>query len=207
MRCRVFLILLAFLALPGCIGVSGDVTPQGQDQSQVVLAVPLDRPYTFRQPDPDQRLTARGGFLRAQVVSVHDGGSITVLIDNRQEKVRLIGIDAPKLDQVPWGVQARDALRGLVDGKTVRLETDITIRDQYKRLLAYIYVGEMLVNLEMIRQGQAVISTMAPNVAHVEEYRKAQSQAREAGRGVWDQEKPLDVAPDCYRKQKNGRDC
>jgi len=103
MRRRVFLILLAFLALPGCIGVSGDVTPQGQDQSRVVLAVPLDRPYTFRQPDPDQRFTARGGFLQAQVVSVHDGDTITVLIDNRREKVRLIGIDAPELEQGPWG--------------------------------------------------------------------------------------------------------
>src|SRR5438105_9812556 len=191
MRRRVFLILLAFLVVRGCIGVSGDVTPQGQDQSRVVLAVPLDRPYTFRQADPDQRLTARGGFLRAQVVSVHDGDTITVLIDNHLEKIRLIGIDAPKLDQVPWGVQARDALRGLVDGKTVRLETDITIRDQHKRLLAYIYVGEMLVNLEMLLQGQAVIATVAPNVAHVEEYRKAESEAREAGRGVWDREKPL----------------
>ena len=55
-------------------------------------------------------------------------------------KVQLIGIDAAELDQAPWGIEARDVLRGLVDGKTVRLETDITIRDQYRRLLAYVYV-------------------------------------------------------------------
>ena len=207
MRHRVFPILLAFLSLPGCIGVTGDVTPQGQDQSGVVLAVPLDRPYTFRQPDPDQRLTARGGFLRAQVVSVHDGNTITVLIDNRLEKIRLIGIDVPQLDQVPWGVQARDALRGLVDGKTVRLETDITIRDQYKQLLAYIYVGDLFINVEMIRRGQAVLYTVPPNVAHVDEYREAQTEAREAGRGVWNPDKPLEVQPDCFRKQKMGREC
>ena len=207
MRCRVFLILLAVFALPGCIGVSGDVSPQGVNTSEVVLAVPLDRPYSFRQPDPDQRLTARGGFLRAQVVSVHDGDTITVLIDGVKEKVRLIGIDAPELDQAPWGVVSRDALRGLVDSKTVRLETDISIRDQNRQLLAYIYVGEMLVNLEMVRQGQAVIYTVPPNVAHVEDYQKAQQEARETGRGVWDREKPFDVAPDCYRKLKKGREC
>jgi len=207
MRRRVFLILLVYFALPGCIGVSGDVSPQGVNTSEVVLAVPLDRPYTFRQPDPDQRLTAQGGFLRAQVVSVHGGDTITVLIDNRQEKVRLIGIDAPELDQAPWGVQARDALRGLVDSKTVRLETDITLRDQYKRLLAYVYVGEMLVNLEMVRQGQAVLYTVPPNVAHVEDYQKAQQEAREAGRGVWDRDKPMNVNPDCFRKLKKGREC
>jgi len=207
MRCRVFLILLAVFALPGCIGVSGDVSPQGVNTSEVVLAVPLDRPYSFRQPDPDQHLTARGGFLRAQVVSVHNGDTITVLIDGVKEKVRLIGIDAPELDQAPWGVVSRDALRALVDSKTVRLETDITIRDQYRQLLAYIYVGEMLVNLEMVRQGQAVIYTVPPNVAHVDDYQKAQREARETGRGVWDREKPFDVAPDCYRKLKKGREC
>jgi micrococcal nuclease len=185
MRRRAFLILLALLALPGCIGVSGDVTPQGQDQSRVVLAVPLDRPYSFRQPDPDHLLSARGGFLRAQVVSIHDGNTITVLIDNRQEKVRLIGIDVPALDQIPSGVQARDALRGLVDAKTVRLETDVTIRDQDRRILAYVYVSERFINAEMVRRGLAVPYTVLPNVAHVDDYVKAQQEAREAGRGVW----------------------
>lgn len=201
----VLILLLAFLALPGCIGVSGDVSPQGVETSEVVLAVPLDRPYTFRQPD--QRLTAQVGFLRAHVVGVHDGGTITVLIDNRQEKVRLIGIDAPALDQAPWGVQARDALRSLTDGKMVRLETDVTLRDQSKSLLAYVYVGELFINAEMIRQGQAVLSTVPPNVAHVEDYRKAQQEAREAGRGVWDRQHPLDVLSDCSRKLNKGPEC
>ena len=54
----------------------------------------------------------------------------------------------------------------------------------------------MLVNLEMVQQGEAVIYTVPPNVAHVDEYRKAQAEAREVGRGVWDRDKPLDVHPD-----------
>jgi micrococcal nuclease len=193
MHRRVFLILLlAFFALPGCIGVSGDVSPQGVETSEVVVAVPLGRPYTFRKPD--QRPTARAGFLRAHVVSVQDGSTITVLIDQRQEKVRLIGIDPPALDHAPWGVQARDALRSLIDGKVVRLETDVTVRDQ-KALLAYVYVGELFINAEMIRQGQAVFSTvLPPNAAHLEDYRKAQQEAREAGRGVWDPKRAGPVA-------------
>ena len=59
----------------------------------------------------------------------------------------------------------------------------------------------------MIRQGQAVMYTVPPNVAHVEEYQKAQAEARDAGRGVWDQKQPLDVMPDCYRKLKQGQGC
>ena len=194
---HVFLILLlAFLALPGCIGVSGDVTPQGQEQSSVVLAVPLDRPYSYRQQDRDKRLTAQG-FLRGQVVSVHDGNTLTVLIEGRTEKIRLIGVDAPELAHSPWGEQARETLKALVEGKTVRLETDITLRDQDKRLLAYVYTAELLVNAEMIRQGHACNHTVPPNVAHVEEYRKAQTEAREARRGMWHTQQRFDVMLDC----------
>jgi micrococcal nuclease len=161
-----------------------------------MVGVPIETVTDQVKAATTRRSTDVEGPFSAQVISVYDGGTITVLIDNRQEKVRLIGIDAPELDKVPWGVQARDALRGLVDGKTVRLETDITIRDQYRRLLAYVYVGEILVNLEMIRQGQAVLYIVPPNAAHVEEYRKAQSEAWQAGRGVWGPQKPMDVPPD-----------
>src|SRR6185437_14346595 len=157
---------------------------QGQDQSRVVLAVPLDRPYSYRQQDGDKRLTAQG-FLRGQVVSVNDRNTLTVLNEGPTEKIRLIGVGVPRFAHSPWGEQARETLKALVEGKTVRLETDITLRDQEKRLLAYVYTADISVNAEMIRQGQACIHTVPPNVAHVEEYRKAQTEAREATRGIW----------------------
>ena len=37
----------------------------------------------------------------------------------------------------------------------------------------------------MVRQGHAVLETVLPNVLHEAEYRKAQEEARKAGRGVW----------------------
>ena len=160
----------------------------------MVLVIPLDRPFSFTAPG--EPLVRTGTFLRGLVVSVHDGGTLTVLIGERKETVRLIGIDAPELDQAPSGLQARDVLRGLVEGKTVRLETDVAVRDQNKRLLAYVFAGDLFVNLEMLRQGRALVSTVPPNVAHEEEYRKAQEEARLAGRGVW-----------CYRKRQKGQEC
>ena len=141
------------------------------------------------------------------MLTVHDGNTLTMRIDGHIEKVRLIGMEAPELTQTPWGRQARDMLKALAEDKSVRLETDNTLRDQYKHLLAYVYVGEKLVNLEMLRQGQAVIHTVPPNVAHLEEYRKAQAEASGAGRGLWDPAQPLDAMPDCYRKVKKGEEC
>ena len=198
-------VLLLSVLLTGCIGASGDVSREGVDHSEVTLVVPLDRPFSFVAPP--NHVAVAGGPVRAQVVSVHDGNTITVVIDGRTEKARLIGVDAPELDQEPWGVQSRDALRALVDGRMVRLETDVTKRDQYKRILAYVYVGDMFVNVELIRVGHAVMYTVPPNVAHVDDYRKAQSEAREAGRGLWNPAQPLDVMPDCYRKLKKGWEC
>jgi micrococcal nuclease len=206
MRDRRVLLLIAtllYFVLAGCLAATGDVTPEGQDQSRVVIVVPLDRPFVFSAPGT----VTQAGFLHAQVVSVHDGGTLTVLLGGRHAKVRLIGIEAPEQDQSPWGEQAREALKSMVEEKTVRLETDVTKRDQYKRLLAYVYTAEIFVNAEMVRQGQAVLKTVPPNVAHVEEYRKAQMEAREAGRGVWNAAQPLDVAPDCHRKRKKGLEC
>ena len=204
MRNCLLLKLFLPLLLPGCIGATSDVTSQGQEHSQVVVVVPLDRPYTFTAPkNPEHGF----GFLRGFVLSVHDGDTITVQLEDRKENVRLIGIDAPELHQAPWGKVSREALKAIVEGKQVRLETDVTVRDQYKRLLAYVYVGEMLVNLELVRQGQAVLYTVPPNVVHVEDYRKAEQEAREAGRGVWNQAQPLDVVPDCYRKRQKGGEC
>ena len=200
-------VILSFL-IPACSNVSvGADNKYGQTRGVGMVGVPIETVTDQVKAATTRRSSDLEGPVSARVLSVHDGNTITVQLEDRKEKVRLIGIDAPEIDQAPWGVQARDVLRGLVDSKTVRLETDITERDQYRRLLAYVYVGEMLVNAEMVRQGQAVLYTVPPNVAHVEDYQKAQQEAREAGRGVWDREKPLDVNPDCYRKLKKGREC
>ena len=75
----------------------------------------------------------------------------------------------------------------------VRLETDDSRRDSEKRLLAYVYVDELFVNLELIRQGQAVARSEPPNVRYRQEYRKAQTEARQAGRGVWNGRHAQDV--------------
>jgi micrococcal nuclease len=78
--------------------------------------------------------------------------------------VRYIGIDTPETKHPsrgiePYGPEATDANRRLVQGQTVRLEFDVQPRDQYGRLLAYVYVGEVMANAELVRQGYALLST------------------------------------------------
>jgi micrococcal nuclease len=52
--------------------------------------------------------TAYGGELAGKVVRVHDGDTLTVLIDHRQIRVRLVEIDAPELGQA-FGRRSRDS--------------------------------------------------------------------------------------------------
>ena len=75
--------------------------------------------------------------------------------------------------------------RRLVMGKTVRLELDVRERDRYRRLLAYVYVGDLMVNAELVRLGYAHAMTVPPNVAHASRFVSLERQAREAGRGLW----------------------
>jgi len=128
--------------------------------------------------------------LEGAVVRVVDGDTIHVKIGERVEKVRYIGVNTPEVHhptkgEEPGGREATDANRRLVAGKRVRLETDVQARDRYGRLLAYVWVGDVMVNAELVRQGYAQVMTVPPNVRHQELFVKLQREAREAGRGLW----------------------
>jgi len=123
--------------------------------------------------------------ITGKVVGVHDGDSITVLAaGNVQLKVRLEGIDAPELKQA-FSQQSKEALSGLVFGKTVNLH--VTGKDRYKRTLAVVVVEGVNVNLELVRRGMAW---------RYDKYSKdaallaAQDEAKAARRGLW-----ADAAP------------
>jgi len=143
------------------------------------------------------------------VIKVSDGDTFTIRIKGKSEKIRLIGVDSPEVyhgpkdrGQEPWGTKAKKFAENLVLNKEVKVVTDVTPKDQYGRILAYIYVGDKFVNLEMIKSGNAVLLTYPPNVAHVEEFKAAQKQAKEKNIGIWDKKSGLDVSPYEYRRKK-----
>ena len=133
---------------------------------------------------------ASAGTFEGTVVRIVDGDTIHVRIDNRIEKVRYIGVNTPEVHhppkgEEPGGREAAEVNRSLVDARHVRLETDVQTRDRYGRLLAYVWVGDVMVNAELVRQGYAQVMTVPPNVRHQELFLKLQREAREAGRGLW----------------------
>jgi micrococcal nuclease len=104
--------------------------------------------------------------------------------------VRYTGLNTPEThhpDKLPeyCGREAFEANRRLVAGKTVRLEFDQRRRDHYGRLLAYVYVGSLFINAELIRQGYAQVLTYKENQRHHDEFVRLQKSAIEARRGLW----------------------
>ena len=128
--------------------------------------------------------------LEVAVIRVVDGDTIHVRLGERVEKVRYIGVNTPELHhptrgEEPGGREAADVNRRLVAGQRVRLELDVQARDRYGRLLAYVWVGSVMVNAELVRLGYAQAMTIPPNVRHQQRFVALAREAREAGRGLW----------------------
>src|SRR2546426_11259889 len=67
-----------------------------------------------------------------RVVNVHDGDTLTVLVERTQVRVRLVDIDAPELKQA-FGKRSRQSLADICAGKVA----DVAERgkDRYRRTL------------------------------------------------------------------------
>lgn len=135
----------------------------------------------------------------ARVIKVNDGDTVTLRMDGRIFKARLIGFDAPEMGQEPWGKKSRQHLRTLLkdSGWEVSVETDIEKYDKYGRLLVYIWIKDKtFINERMLIDGYAVLFTFPPNTKYVDLFKKAQRNARENKRGIWGpdglKEKPVE---------------
>jgi micrococcal nuclease len=127
---------------------------------------------------------------------VVDGDTITVDVDGLWQTVRIIGVDTPETvdPRKPvqaFGKEASAYTTRALTGKTVRLEVDpgnarIEHHDRYGRLLAYVFVDDVLFNHVIIRDGFAHAYAKYPfRGDYMELFQAAEKEAREAGRGLW----------------------
>jgi micrococcal nuclease len=97
---------------------------------------------------------------------------------------------APNTPVEFMGPQAAAANAGLVDGKTVHLERDVSETDSFGRLLRYVWLdrgeqGWLLVNLRLVERGFAQAATFPPDVRYQELFVTAQRTARGNETGLW----------------------
>lgn len=132
----------------------------------------------------------RCGPAQASVEYVYDGDTITL---EGGEHVRFLLVNAPEVANrytgepaECYGDEARALTRVLLLGRLVELDYDVTCRDRYGRLLAWISVDGLDVNAHLVESGAATVMLVAPNGAsRYGEYIALEREAREAGLGRW----------------------
>jgi len=116
-----------------------------------------------------------------RVARVIDGD--TVLLEDGR-KVRYAGINAPEEGE-PGFREAMQANNVLVGGKEVKLEFGTRRTEKHERLLAYVYVGRILVQAELVKQGWAIVTRAQSLPRYRESLQKYQEEAKTAGLGIW----------------------
>jgi micrococcal nuclease len=151
----------------------------------VLIALVLGRPWEHvRLGDPPPRSAT------AYVERAVDGDTIEVQLEGHREDVRYIGVDTPETvkPDTPvqcFGPQAHRSNARLVTHQRVRLVFGEERRDVYGRLLAYVYLGHRFVNAELARRGLARTLTIPPNDRFARRFKRLQTAAARAGRGLW----------------------
>jgi len=187
--CGALIILSCICAVPltifGALTDNLDATPASRltelptEESKAAGTTTTPQPTAIGTRVPSPRTDGAAHVLR-----VVDGDTIEVEIDGAPYRVRYIGVDTPE-QGMPFYDEATQANADLVTGRDVLLEKDVSETDQYGRLLRYVYIGDMMVNEELLRSGIAQVATFPPDVRHIDRFLAVQQEAQAAGVGLW----------------------
>lgn len=130
-------------------------------------------------------------------ITVHDGDTITVTAKNgRKTKLRLLGIDAPELEQ-EYGKASKRHLIRLLKNNKITYKTEY--KDSYGRSVASVFAGIQDINLQMVKDGYA---WHYKNFSKSKKLEEAQKNAQNNRLGLWSSKNPM--PPWDFRKeQKN----
>lgn len=152
---------------------------------------------------------ALGWILKPSPFQSHDNlYQITDIIDGDTFKlkdgtrVRILGIDAPEKGECYYQ-EAREALKGLIQNKIVKIEKDITDKDTYGRLLRHVFLvntehDNILVSDYLVSQGFAFDYYIPPDTRYRELLVQAREEAKRKNFGLW---KDCDYPEDNLRSQ------
>ena len=122
-----------------------------------------------------------------EVMEVLDGD--TLLLEGKT-RLRLRQVDMPELDNC-YGQEAKQLLEEMVKGKKITIQDKIL--DQRGRAMALVYLGDRLVNLELLKNGMGRYHS--DKTRATEELKAAGAKAKAENLGV--------SPPECYQQEKN----
>ncbi len=124
----------------------------------------------------------------ALVVGVLDGDTVDLASGVR---LRYLLVDAPEIAHGGepadcFGDEAKAENEQLVLGRAVTLEYDVECEDRFDRTLAYVFLGDRMINRILVERGFGRVLQIEPNGAdYIAEFRALEANAEQAGAGLW----------------------
>ncbi|MCZ7533469.1 MAG: lamin tail domain-containing protein [Acidimicrobiia bacterium] len=180
--------LVSLAVVAALVAVGCDARPQAPEfnetttTSTTLPGVEIATTTTLTLPPPDIRVMGR-------VTDVIDGDTIEVDLDGVSVDIRLLGINAPEMDEC-WGQESKAFLTSLVGNQEVLLverpdgSDDV---DAFGRLLRYVYLDSgpspTFVNAVVVETGHAVgLQDGSENAAT---FKAFEARAFQSGYGMW----------------------
>ncbi|MBI5285996.1 MAG: thermonuclease family protein [Deltaproteobacteria bacterium] len=134
----------------------------------------------LKSPNPQE---AQPRSLGVQVLKVIDGDTVEI---TGGRLVRYIGINAPEMG-MPFYRESTLRNKELVENKKVRIEVcQDEPRDKHGRVLAWVYVDNVLINAELLKDGYARLFIIPPcGVKRADEFKRYQDEVRKRKVGIW----------------------
>lgn len=128
-----------------------------------------------------------------EYIKAYDGDTIQAMINGQKQKIRLLMVDTPEMHHKKDGIQpyAQDAMNYTIEllksGKKVEAVYDVGPKtDNYDRLLAYVFIDDVLLQESLLNEGLAAVRFIhKPNNTFENEFRDIQKHAQDAKLNIW----------------------
>lgn len=195
---KIILVFLTFFLLAGCAeeNTSRDSTTKPDQNSDIgTTAIEEDQQNPSQEApesaENDSLDNSQVNGLNGNVMNVVDGDTMDIQFENgKEERVRLVLVDTPETKHPtkpvqPFGPEASAFTKEMLAGKNVQVELDVQERDQYGRILAYVYIDGKMFNELLLEKGLARVAVFPPNTRYVDEFYAIQKKAQDAKLGIW----------------------
>jgi endonuclease YncB( thermonuclease family) len=143
--------------------------------------------------------------IQGSISDIIDGDTFKIILENQEMTVRIIGVDTPEtvhptqLEEY-YGWEASNFLKDLLEGENVTLKFDEDRMDKYGRLLAYVYLGDLFVNAEIIKQGMGYAYIKYP-FKYLDNFVRYEEEARLNGVGIWSNSETVKIIDEQIEKE------
>lgn len=193
---RIFIFSLIFIsdffltACGGCSSSKKNLRPQSQKNSQGTEAI-IDINKPKDEEDISEKFKNEDSVNEIhstfKVIGIVDGDTYDILKQNKPERIRMDGIDAPEKG-MPYNKVSKKFLSDLIFGKFIKIK--YLKFDRHRRAVCQTFLPDGTdVSLEMIRAGMAWhYKQYSSNL----EYSQLEVEARNQRLGLWQENNPIE---------------